>query len=112
MTIVDEFLTNISNFLYAKDSLALRDWLKVEPPLPKQYYELGNELRTSWRDSRALEAHIGKLIPERDISKQQDSDGDVWPGFSSFIKDYLAFWRDVDFNDLPGAHRELSILVK
>lgn len=110
MTIVDDFLTNISTFCYAKDSQALRDWLKVEPPLPKQYYELASELKILWHDNRALEAHVGKLLPERNNPKPED--GDVWPGFLSFVKDYLLFWRDIEFDDLPGAHRELSALVK
>lgn len=36
----------------------------------------------------------------------------VWPGFVAFMKDYMAFWRDVNYDDLLGAHQLLSGLVK
>ncbi|KAI9733825.1 MAG: hypothetical protein M1818_007092 [Claussenomyces sp. TS43310] len=109
MAVVEQFLTSISSFLRARDATKLRDWLKVEPPLPDQYYELSRELQASYRDSDALEGHIAKLVPENGNGKADE--GDVWPGFLAFMKEYLEFWRDVNFDDLLETHQQLSSLV-
>jgi hypothetical protein len=110
MTILDEFLSSISRFLKTKDTLQLQAFLRVEPPLPDQFLQLSQELKTSWRNSDALEQHIEKLIPENDESKADE--GDVWPGFHAFMKEYLEFWRDVNFDDLLGTHTQLSGVTK
>lgn len=108
MPVIETFLSNISIFLRSKDATQLRNWLRVEPPLPDQYYQLGNELRSSFSDSNSLERHIAKLIPENN----KNDEGDVWPGFLAFMKEYLEFWRDVNFEDLLETHSQLSSLVK
>lgn len=110
MAILDEFLTSISGFLRAKDALQLKSWLVVEPPVDDQYYQLAQELKVSFRDGDHLERRITKLIPENDDGKADE--GDVWPGFLVFMKDYLEFWRDVNFEDLLETHSQLSGLVK
>jgi nuclear mRNA export protein PCID2/THP1 len=110
MAILDEFLTSISGCLRAKDALGLKSWLLVEPPLPDQYFQISQELQISYRDSNHLERHITKLIPENDDGKADE--GDVWPGFLAFMKEYLEFWRDVNFEDLLETHSQLSGLVK
>lgn len=110
MTILDEFLSAISRFLRAKDALQLQAFLRVEPPLPDQFQQLSLELKTSWNNGDALEQYIEKLIPENDQSKADE--GDVWPGFLAFMKEYLEFWRDVNFDDLLGTHTLLSGVTK
>jgi hypothetical protein len=110
MAILEQFLTSISQFLHAKDAEKLKDWLKVEPPLPDQYYQLAKELQTSYRDSNVLERCVEKLIPYNDNAKPDEVE--VWPGFLAFVKDYLEFWRDVNFEDLLETHMQLSSLVK
>ena len=110
MATINEFLTSISRFLRAKDAIKLQEWLKVEPPLPNIYYTLGEELRASYRNSDALERQIVKLVPENDNARADE--GDTWPGFIAFIKEYLEFWRDVNFDDLLATHTQLSSLVK
>jgi hypothetical protein len=107
MSVVDEFLTSISSFLRAKDAAKLQDWLRVEPPLPEQYYNLARELKSSYSDSDELERQIAKLIPESD-----NPESGAWLGFLAFIKEYLEFWRDVNFADLLETHSQLSGLVK
>jgi hypothetical protein len=39
-------------------------------------------------------------------------EGDTWPGFLAFMKEYLEFWRDVNFDDLLETHTQLSGVVK
>jgi nuclear mRNA export protein PCID2/THP1 len=110
MAVIEQFLTSISGFLHAKDAAKLQDWLRVEPPLPDQYYNLGRELQISYADSDTLERYIAKLIPENDSPFLEE--GGAWPGFLAFIKEYLEFWRDVNFEDLLETHSQLSGLVK
>lgn len=109
MAILDDFLRSISKFLRTRDDRQLQLYLRVEPPLPDQFLQLGQELRTSYQNGDALESHIQKLIPENeDYSSPM---GDVWPGFIAFMKVYLEYWRDVNFEDLLGTHSQLSVLV-
>ena len=110
MAIIEEFLSSILTFLRAKDAAQLQLWLRVEPPLPDQYYQLGQELRQSYNDSKALEKYIEKLLPENNNGKADE--GDTWPGFLAFIKEYLEFWRDVNFDDLLETHTQLSGVIK
>jgi nuclear mRNA export protein PCID2/THP1 len=111
MAIIEHFLSSILNYVRAKDATNLQDWLRVEPPLPDIYFQLGRELRESYSDSNALERYITKLLPENNNNAAAD-EGDVWPGFLAFIKEYLEFWRDVNFEDLLATHSQLTGLVK
>lgn len=110
MAIVDEFLKSISSFLRSKDAAQLQLYFRVEPPLPDHFTQLSQELKDSYRDSSKLEKHIERLIPENDNGGPDE--GDVWPGFLAFMKEYLEFWRDVNFGDLLETHSQLSSVVK
>ena len=110
MAILEQFLLSILSFIRAKDAANLQDWLRVEPPLPERYFQLGRELRESYGDSNALERQIAKLLPENSSAKADD--GDIWPGFLVFIQEYLEFWRDVNFGDLLATHTQLTGLVR
>lgn len=112
MAIVDEYLKSILNLLRAKNSVELQFYLRVEPDpqLPDNFIRLSQELKASYRDGNVLERHITKLLPENDDSKPDE--GDVWPGFQAFIKEYLEYWRDVNFDDLLETHSQLSGLAK
>jgi len=110
MAILDGFLTSISGFLRSKDAAQLQMYLRVEPPLPEQFTQLSQELKASYRNGDHLERHITKLIPENDDGKADE--GDVWPGFLVFMKEYLEFWREVNFDDLLETHSQLSGLVR
>jgi hypothetical protein len=112
MSIVDEYLKSILDLLRAKNSAELQFYLRVEPDpqRPDNFLRLSQELKTSYQDSNVLERHITKLLPENDDAKTDE--GDVWPGFLAFIKEYLEYWRDVNFNDLLETHSQLSGLAK
>jgi hypothetical protein len=108
MAILESFLTSISDFLRQKDSNNLKLWLRVEPPVPNEFHQLGQELRASWQDSSKLEKLIDRLVLE---SEDDTSDeGGAWPGFLLFMKEYLVYWRDADFDDLLGTNQRLSDL--
>jgi nuclear mRNA export protein PCID2/THP1 len=109
MAILDEFLISISSFLRTRDEHQLKLFLRVEPPLPDQFLQLGQELRASYRNGDVLEAHIRKLVPENEDEKSEE--GGAWPGFLVFMKIYLEYWRDVNFDDLLETHSQLSSLV-
>ncbi|TQN74794.1 Acetyl-CoA acetyltransferase, partial [Colletotrichum shisoi] len=99
----------------------LRNWLLVEPNANQQYHALASDLKTQFRSpshanggsgagtSTALENTIEKCLPEED--DVPEGQGSPWPGFVTFMKDYMLFWRDVDYDDLLGAHTLLSGLV-
>jgi hypothetical protein len=112
MAIVDEYLKSILDLLRARNSAELQFYLRVEPDpqLPDNFLRLSQELKASYRNGDVLERHIAKLLPENDDAKPDE--GDVWPGFLAFIKEYLEYWRDVNFDDLLETHSQLSGLAK
>lgn len=108
MPILDQFLTSLTSFLLAKDAQQLQLFLRVEPPLPEQFEQLKRELKSRYQDGKILEAHIDRLIPIDDDARTDQP----WPGFQSFVKLYLEYWRDVDFNDLLGTYRRLNLVTR
>ncbi|KAL0944350.1 cop9 signalosome complex subunit 12 [Colletotrichum truncatum] len=99
----------IRSFVRAQNSDELRNWLLVEPNASQQYHQLAAELRTQFRSGSGIENTIEKCLPEED--DVPEGQGSPWPGFVTFMKDYMVFWRDVDYDDLLGAHTLLSGLV-
>lgn len=110
MPVLEDFLRGIHQLLQSQNSSELKLYLRVEPPLPDNFVQLSQELKTSYRDSNVLERKIAKLIPENDSSNGDE--GDVWPGFLAFMKEYLEYWRDVNFEDLLETHSQLTGLAK
>lgn len=109
MPLVLDFLTQIRNFIRTQNGDELRAWLQVEPNSPQQYHNLASELRSQFRQ-QGLDNIVERTLPqEEDVPEGQAT---VWPGFVAFMKDYMAFWRDVNYDDLLGAHQLLSGLVK
>lgn len=110
MSLTAKFLSSIRGFLKSRDGDSLRSWLRVEPPVPQEYHNLTAELRSSYRDGAAVLRLVEQHLPiEDDLPEDQ---GTAWPGFISFIKDYLEYWRDVDFDNLLSAHQLLVSLTK
>lgn len=112
MSVLDTYLQGIDDLLKAKNSEELQKWLRVEPAddLPPTFFQLSQELRTSYRDGNALERKITKLLPESDEPKEDE--GTSWPGFLVFMREYLEYWRDVNFEDLLETHSQLSGIAK
>jgi len=110
MSVIDNYLRGVAQFLQTKNSSGLRLYLRVEPPLPEQFVQLSQELKASYRDGDVLERKITNLLPEND--DENNKEGDVWPGFLAFIKEYLEYWRDVNFDDLLETYSQLSGLAK
>lgn len=110
MALAIEFLTSIRGFLKTRNGIGLRDWLRVEPPLPQQYHALATELKTGYRDANTIAKLVERCLPEEDGLPEDQ--GTAWPGFIAFVKEYFEYWRDVDFDDLLGAHQLLMSLTK
>ncbi|OAA61505.1 PCI domain-containing protein [Cordyceps fumosorosea ARSEF 2679] len=113
MALVREFLSAIREQVRRQQGDALRDWLQVDSSSGAQYHNLGTELRARFPAAADVDGVVEECLPLDDDS---DDDGDQtvaspWPGLQSFIKDYLVFWRDIDYDDLLGAHQLLSGLV-
>ncbi|KAK3306893.1 uncharacterized protein B0T15DRAFT_528525 [Chaetomium strumarium] len=110
MSRVVEFLGGIRSLVLEQNSDELRNWLLVEPDVADIYYEMGEQLRSGFpRDSPELEKLVEKHLPEED--SVPEGKGSPWPGFNSFVKEYLEYWRDVDFEDAVHVHAQLSGLL-
>lgn len=118
MLIVDQYLTSIAEFLKSRDGRQLQTFLRVEPPLPSKFIQLGLEVKKLFpKDEQEvldgrndkLDGHIQKLIPIPENEALDSNDlGCAWPSFQVLVREYLKFWRDVDFNDLLMTHTLLS----
>jgi len=111
MALIVQFLTNIRRFVIDQDEGNLRDYLQVEPPVPDIYHQLASELRSSFpkNGGDSLEKTIDKCLPEEDDVPEDK--GSPWPGLNSFVKEYLEYWRDVDFDDPARLYTQLSDLL-
>jgi hypothetical protein len=112
MAVLDEYLQSVANLLKTKDTEELRKYLRVEPTndLPPIFWQLKEELKSSYHDSNVLERKITKLLPEN--QEPREDEGTAFPGFLVFIQEFLEYWRDSDFEDLLGTHTQLSALAK
>lgn len=110
MSLTKQFLDRIRSFALESNGQELKNWLLVENNVPDIYHNLGLELRQNHPlDSNSLEKIIDQLLPEED--EVPEGRGSPWPGFNSFIKDYLEYWRDIDFTDMVKLHSRLSELL-
>lgn len=109
MPLVIQFLSQIRQFVRCQNGDELRSWLQVEPGSPQEYHKLAAELRSQFRQ-QGLDDLIEKALPQED--DVPEGQATAWPGFVAFMKDYLTFWRDINYDDLLGAHQLLSGLVK
>lgn len=110
MALVREFLSQIRQQVRQQQGDALRSWLQVQPGSSAQYHNLGAQLRQSFATQASVDKVVEACLPQED--DVPDGQATAWPGFQSFMKDYLIFWRDIDYDDLLGAHQLLSGLVK
>ncbi|OAA68073.1 cop9 signalosome complex subunit 12 [Niveomyces insectorum RCEF 264] len=109
MSLTRQFLSSIHGFVVRKDGATLRDWLQVSPESPSQYFQLAQELRKQFPSDAGLESCVEACLPMAD--DDDASSGTPWPGFTSFMRDYLVYWRDADFDNLPELHASLSSLL-
>ncbi|KAK1776056.1 hypothetical protein QBC45DRAFT_420515 [Copromyces sp. CBS 386.78] len=110
MSLIAEFLGSIRGFIQTQNGDELRNWLLVEPNVAAHYYELGQQLRSSCpANSGNIEKLVEKHLPEED--DVPEGRGSPWPGFNSFMEEYLKYWRDVDFNDIVKLYGRLSDLL-
>lgn len=110
MALVTQFLTTIRAFVLDHNGDQLRDYLQVEQSSSAIYFTLGQELRTGFApNSNALEKLVDNCLPEEE--EVPEGKGSPWAGFNAFIKEYLEYWRDIRFDNIPVYHELLSNLV-
>ncbi|KAM3432810.1 hypothetical protein MY4824_006327 [Beauveria thailandica] len=108
-SLVREFLGAIREQVRQQQGDALRAWLQVDSTSDPQYFKLAAELRSSFTTPASVDDIVEACLPQED--NVPEGQATAWPGFQSFIKDYLVFWRDIDFDDLAAAHQRLAGLV-
>ncbi|KAF4587413.1 PCI domain-containing protein [Ophiocordyceps camponoti-floridani] len=113
MSLLGQFLTQIRSHVREKRDDNLGAWLSVDPPSPKPYHDLAAELRRNFTTQESLDLSIDAILPLEDDDDDGGGGGGggVWPSFQVFIRDYLVFWRDVDYGALVEAHELLTVLV-
>ncbi|KOS18016.1 PCI domain-containing protein [Escovopsis weberi] len=110
MSLVAQFLSQIRQQVRSSQGDLLRSWLQVEPESHQQYHDLAAELRARFAGQEGkIDDVVERALPQED--DLPDGQATAWPGLLAFVKDYLAYWRDVDFEDLLAAHQLLSGLV-
>ncbi|KAK4210749.1 mitochondrial acetyl-CoA acetyltransferase [Rhypophila decipiens] len=107
---IESFLTGIRGHVLAQNGDELCKNFVVEDTAPAIYYQLAQELKTSFPPSKdSLGKMVDKCLPEED--NVQEGKGSPWPGFNSFVVDFLEYWRDIDFRDIGRLHVKLSGLI-
>lgn len=110
MALVTQFLTSLRHFVVSLDGDELAAWLRVEPsPTAGSYFQLREELRNGFSGASAVEGLVDKCITE--VDDPPEGTGSPWPSFIAFVKDYLLYWKDADFDDLMGLQDMLSGLL-
>ena len=109
MALTTQFLTNIRQFLLENNGDELKNWLRVDDAVGEQYFNLSRELKTAFHGTKVLDQLVERSLPEED--DVPEGRGSPWPGFVSFMKEYLQYWRRVDFQDLVACYELLSGLV-
>lgn len=105
-----QFLSTIRDHVAALDGDSLDAWLQVEPGATSHaYLQLRDELRRGLGVNNQLERLVEKSLPE--IDDAPEGTGSPWPSFVTFVKDYLLYWRDADFDDLMSVQESLSGLL-
>lgn len=109
-SLVTQFLSTIKDHVVALRGDNLDEWLQVEPgSSSRAYLQLRDELRRGQGANSNLEKLVERSLPE--IDDPLDGTGSPWPSFVTFVKDYLLYWRDADFDDLLSVQESLSGLL-
>ncbi len=103
------FLGGILTHVRSCNGDELRNWLRVDAGAPGIYFQLAQELKSTQDSNDELQEKVDKYLPE--VEDVKEGQGSPWPGFNSFIKEYLIFWREVDFNNLVALHSRASELL-
>lgn len=110
MALVTQFLTQIRTFVVSLDGGNLAAYLQVEPnPGAPTYFQLRDELKTGFSGPKALERLVDSAMPE--VDDPPEGTGSPWPSFVAFLKEYLLYWRDANFDDLADLQEMLSVLL-
>lgn len=110
MALVTQFLSSLRNFVVSLDGDNLAAWLQVEPgPASQTYFQLRDELQQSFRGPEAVEKLVENCMVE--VDDPPEGTGSPWPSFTAFVKEYLLYWKDANFDDLSDLQEMLSGLL-
>ncbi|KAL4908603.1 hypothetical protein BDW74DRAFT_102096 [Aspergillus multicolor] len=107
-SVLDRFITSISEIIRARDGAKLQDYLQIEPPLPDLYTKMVDELRQKYPNGSPKEAELLRrcegLVPKA-------KGGSAWTAFPTFMKLYFSFLRDVNVENLLETYDLLKVLL-
>jgi hypothetical protein len=108
--VLNNFLSSVAELVRSRDGAKLQDFLQLEPPLPPIYTQMISELRNRYpRDASNTETELQdlceKLVPQTDAGSQ-------WSSFTTFMRLYFSFLRDVNVENLLETYDLLKGLLK
>jgi nuclear mRNA export protein PCID2/THP1 len=114
-SMIDTFLTEITDIVRASDGLKLLQYLPIEPTFPQAYESIIGELRSSFtydpqsplKSKVALESKINNGL--RGVRM---AGGDTWSAFLSFMTQYLLYLRDLEPDNLLSTYDQLTELLQ
>ena len=108
MSLTTQFLSSIRGFIKKQDGVSLRAWLRVESDSSPQYFQLAEELRTGFASEDAVARLVEKCMP---LDDGDGGAGATWPSLVAFLKEYMHYWREVNFDDIQTLYPLLSTLL-
>jgi nuclear mRNA export protein PCID2/THP1 len=110
MALTTQLLSQLKSIVVSQNGSELASYLQVEQSANQIYFTLAKELRSGFPSGTdAIGKLVDKCLPIQD--EVPEGKGSPWPGFNAFMKEWLEFWRDVDFQQIPLYYRLLSSLV-
>lgn len=109
--VLDNFCSEITEIVQARNGNKLQDYLQVEPPLPEVYTQMVDELRRRYPKGVAVkEADLVKKCES--IMPSRTRSASTWTPFPILIRLYFTFIRDVNVENLLETYELLKGLLK
>lgn len=106
--VLDQFLASLQDIVQKRDGTKLQDFLQLEPPLSDIYQRMIVELRQNCAGPKADSDILQRC--ERLVPRTKGSSS--WTAFSTFVKLYLIFLRDMNTDNLLETYNQLKTLLK
>ncbi|EAW07035.1 uncharacterized protein ACLA_087400 [Aspergillus clavatus NRRL 1] len=106
--VLSRFLVGIADIVKERDGARLQDFLQIEPPLSDVYRQMVDELRQHYPNGSQKES---ELLRRCESLVPRTKGGSSWAAFSTFMKLYFSFLRDVNVDNLLDTYNLLKGLL-